>query len=87
MLACRAMDAITSTTRSWSGVRSHKQEGQDGAWPPKGPMAQPHLHVVMPARSERGRRRRSCRAFPKEAGSMAPWPTVGTALKANMAPC
>ena len=75
--ACRhgaiCMDATTSTTRPWPGVRSHKQEGQDRTWPPKGPMAQPHLHVVMPARSERGRRyrprrrRRSCTAFTKEA--------------------
>ena len=51
MLACRAMDATTSTKRPapWPGVRSHKQEGQDRTWPPKGPMAQPHLLVVMPA--------------------------------------
>ena len=86
---CRAMDATTSITGPWLGARSHKQEKQDRTWSPKGPMAQPHLHAVMPARSERGpgRRRRSCTAFTKKAGSMAPWPIVGTALKANMEPC
>ena len=59
LLACRA---TTSTTRSWPGARSHKQEGHDRTWSPNGPMALPHLHLVMPARSERGRRRRSCTA-------------------------
>ena len=34
-------------------VRSHTQEGQDRAWPPKRPMAQSRPHVGMPARSER----------------------------------
>ena len=65
--------------RSWPGLRSHKQEGQDRTWSPKRSMAPPHLHVVMPAR-----RRRSCTAFMKEAGRMAPWPTVGTSLKASI---
>ena len=46
-------------------------------WSPKGSMAQPHLHVVMPARSarERGRRAetklRSIHKGGREHGSMA----------------
>ena len=88
MLAFRAMGATASTTRSWPGARSHKQEGQDPdrtcTWPPvpKGSMAQPHLHAVMPETSERGRRRRRCTASTNGAGGMAPWPNVGAALKA-----